>query len=113
MQIDSGSESKEKTVTKKQYIAFAIGFVLFVPAVLLSLNIFGTPKYGELVPVAMIVYIGISSIVNRVSVLRIRGKREPSKGKQALTFGIILLGVAAFTLLTIFVPSLSNIFFPF
>jgi hypothetical protein len=113
MQIDGGSETKEKTVTKKQYIVFAIGFVLFFPAALLSLKIFGTPRYGELVPVVMMAYIGISSIINRISVLRIRGRHEPSKGKQALIFGFILLGVAVFIVLTIFVPSLSKIFFPF
>jgi len=113
MKADTELQQNEKSITKRQYLAFAIGMVLFIPATLISTNVFRTPKYGMLAPVATIIYIAISSMTNQISILRARGRREPSRGKQALTYGVILLGVAIFAVISIFVPSLSKIFFPF
>jgi hypothetical protein len=113
MESDSKSQTNEKTITKRQYIAFFVGMILFIPTALISANIFHTPKYGMFAPIVAMVYISVSSMTNRISILRTRGRLKPSRDKQALAYGAILLAVAIFAVIAIFTPSLSKIFFPF
>lgn len=103
----------EKIVIKRQYIAFFVGMILFIPSVLISTNIFHTSRYGMFAPITAMIYISISSMANRVSILSTRGRLEPSRDNQALIYGAILLAVAIFAVFAIFIPSLSKIFFPF
>jgi len=113
MKPDNKLQPNEKIIIKRQYIAFFIGMILFIPITLISGGIFHTPKYGMFAPIVALVYISISSMANRISILRTRGRLEPSRDKQALIYGAILLAVAIFAVFAIFIPSLSKIFFPF
>jgi len=117
MSIDNNIEEakqKEKRVLAWQYGVFFAMFILFVPITLFVLNTFnGSIRYALLPLSIPIFYIGISSIKNRVSILRLKGRKEPARGKQAVIFGFLLTGSGIIQLLFVFIPPLLNMLFNF
>lgn len=117
MGIDNNSaesKQKEKRVLAWQYGVFFAMFVLFVPITLFVINTFNGSFRYALLPLSIpIFYIGVSSIKNRVSILRLKGRKEPARGKQAVIFGFLLIGGGILQLLFVFIPPLLNIFFNF
>lgn len=117
MDIDNNSEEaiqKEKKVLAWQYGVFFAMFILFVPITLFVVNTFnGSFRYIFLPLSIPVFYIGISSIKNRVSIVRIKGRKEPARGKQAVIFGFLAIGGGILQLLFVFIPPLLNIFFNF
>lgn len=96
------SSENEKAIIKWQYGAFVIAVIIFISFGFISQSILHiTIRYTALITILPMFYIAISSIKNRVSVLRLRGQKEYSKDKQAIMFGAILLVVeiAAFIFL--------------
>ena len=117
MGIDNNSaeaKQKEKAVLAWQYRIFFAMFILFVPITLLIVNAFnGSMRYAFLPLSIPSFYIGISSIKNRVSIVRLRGRKEPARGRQAMFFGYLLIGAGIIQLLFVFVPPLLNPLFKF
>lgn len=105
-------EIDEKIVLRRQYIAFFISLILFIPSALLSTGVFHNMKFGLLVPLSAMIYIGVSSLRNHVSIIRPKGRRAHSKARQAVIFGVITLVSAIGMVLFILAP-LSDVLFPF
>ncbi len=108
------SFEEEKKIMRWQYVAVALMFILFFPTAILSLYIFnGSIKY-IFVPLSIpLLFIAVSSIKNQVSILRPKGKKEPTRGKSAVGIGILMIIVVFVQLLIVFVLPLSNILFGF
>lgn len=117
MGIDNNSaesKQKEKKVLAWQYGVFFAMFILFVPITLFVLNTFNGSIRFALLPLSIpVFYIGISSIRNRVSILRLKGRKDPARGKQAVVIGFLLIGTGILQLLFVFIPPLLNTFFNF
>jgi hypothetical protein len=105
-------QTDEKTIIKQQYVLFFVALISFIPLILLSKSIFHTMKYGLLVPIAEIGYIGVSSIKYRVSIIRSKGSMKLSRERQAVMFGVIILVGAIADIIFILTP-FSDILFSF
>jgi hypothetical protein len=107
MEPDKKTEKDEQAVIQRQYIAFFVALVLFIP-----LGFLITMKYSMLVSIVVMSYISISSIMNRVSIIRPKGRLAHSRGNQAVIYGILMLIGAFFTMLIILLIP-SEKFLPF
>ena len=108
------AKQKEKRVLAWQYGVFFAMFILFVPITWLVLNTFNGSIRYVLLPLSIpVFYIGISSIKNRISILRLKGRKEPARGKQAVIFGFLLIGSGILQLLFVFIPPLLSMLFNF
>jgi len=106
---DPASQVDVAAVVRWQYIAFVAEFVLFFPAIYVSTYILHSESYIGVVPAAMMIAIGISSIVNRISILRPRGySKGYTTGKTAVLFGGLELIVGIGLLLSSFLPILQQ-----
>jgi len=110
---DQKREISEKNVIMWQYIMFFAMIILFLPISFLLVNTAQQAKYSALVPCVSLIYIGISSMKNRISIIRLRGQREYSRGTKATVFGLIALVIAIVDIVVVFTPFLSDKFFPF
>lgn len=99
----------EAAVVRWQYIVFIAGFLLFFPATYVSIYMLHSESYIALEPGAMMIAIGISSMVNRVSILRPRGySKGYMTGKTAVWFGGLGLIAGVVSLLSSFLPILQQ-----
>jgi hypothetical protein len=103
----------EEIVIRRQWIAFIAMFVLFFLAVLISVKVFVVIKYIVLGVCIPILYLGTSSIKNRISIARLRGQKGYSRDTRAVVFGAIMLVMAIAYIVIVFTPFLSDIFLPF
>src|SRR5215213_1719450 len=92
--MDSKPAAHEETIIKRQWIAVIAAFVLFAIGGLLSQRMFGELKYGILGVCIPMLYLGISSIRNRVSIIRLRGKKEYSRDQRAVVLGSFMIILA-------------------
>ncbi len=106
------SNADEKNIVKWQYIVFFAAVLLFVPFSFLLMRMRQPLKYSALEPCLPLFYIGLSSIRNRVSIIRLRGQREYSRGTKAMVFGFIAFAIVIVNILIVFVPALSQKIFP-
>ena len=88
-------------------------FCYFFPAVFISLNVFGAARYSILAVMIPYLYLGASSIKNRVSIMRLRGQNGYSRDTRAVIFGIIMVVVALGYFFILFNPLLSARLLPF
>ena len=96
---------EEKNIINRQFKAFFIGIVIFVLSAILSRVVFQfTMRYGALLTILPMFYIAISSMKNRVSILRLRGQKDYSRGQRAFLFGIIILIVEIATFIFLLTP---------
>jgi len=102
----------EKIVLRRQYTAFLISLLLFIPSALLSTSVFHNMKFGLLVPLSAMIHIGVSSTRNHISIIRLKSRIAHSTGRQAVIFGVITLVSAVGMFLFILTP-LSDVLFPF
>jgi putative Mn2+ efflux pump MntP len=88
-------DDTERRVLFSQTIALSVLLLTFVLSVGFTLTETHTidPSIWIWLMCLMLVYIGISSIVNKVSVIR-RRMHEPPKGNEAVFWGIILILLA-------------------
>ena len=102
----------EKKIMRVQYIALATMFVLFfgsaIPAILLFEDDF-VKVLRIVLSLALLptLFIGISSIRNRVSIMRPKGQRQHSTDKQAITVGIIVIIAYVINMALLFSPILE------
>ena len=95
----------EKAIIKWQYGAFVIAVIIFISFGFISRSILHTTiRYAALTTILPMFYVAISSIKNRVSILRLKGQKEYSKDKQAVMFGAILLVVEIATFIFLLTP---------
>jgi hypothetical protein len=114
MEFDPTPETNEDSIIKWQWGALFAALILFLPACLLSIKFFGTWKYGGVLSVCVqLFYIGMSSIINKISIGRVSGQKGYSKGTRAILMGTILLIIALVNMVTVLTPSLSKIIYPF
>jgi len=113
MDTISKSVTNEEVVIKRQWMAFIAAFVLFALASLISVKVFGVAKYGVLGVCIPMLYLGASSIKNRVSIVRLRGQKGFSRDTRAVIFGVIMVVVAVVYIVIVFTPSLSDKLLPF
>jgi hypothetical protein len=92
--MDNKSGVQEEIVIKRQWIAVIAAFVLFAVGGFLSQRMFGDTRYGVLGVCIPMLYLGISSIKNRVSIIRLRGKKEYSRDSRAVTLGTFMIILA-------------------
>ncbi|MBK8901390.1 MAG: hypothetical protein IPM53_09420 [Anaerolineaceae bacterium] len=111
MMPEDSQKLVEKEVLRNQYIALAVMFNLFFASAVVAILIFG----NDMVKILRIIFpmvgllqlfIGVSSIKNKVSIMRPKGKREYSTGRQATIIGFLLILVFAIELLIVFSPIL-------
>ncbi len=86
MESDKSQAVKENIILGSQYLAFLLGLIPFF----LEPSLF-TNKYALLGYCAILAYIGISSIVARVSIIRRKGTLAHTRGSKARQYGIIAL----------------------
>lgn len=100
---------EEKVVLQWQYGALATVFVLSIPVTILVVNLFnGSIKYIFVIFSIPLLFIGISSIVYQVSILRPRGQKDPSRGTRAVILGAFMIVGGIFQLSVVFIPALLN-----
>ena len=101
---------KEETVVLQwQYGALATVFILSIPMTILVVNLFnGSIKYIFVIFSIPLLFIGISSIIHQVSILRPRGQKDPSRGTRAVILGALMIVGGIFQLSLVFIPALLN-----
>lgn len=103
---------EEKTILQRQYGAFATLFVLLIPTTILMVNLFnGSIKYIFVIFSIPFLFIGISSVMYQVSILRPRGQKKPSRGTRAVILGAFMVAGGVFQLSLVFIPTLLNVIF--
>jgi hypothetical protein len=111
--IDDAPKVDEKVIAKRQWTACIAAFILFSLACLISIKVFGVGKYSVLGLCIPLLYIGSSSIKNRLSIVRVRGQKGYSTGTRAVIIGAIMIVFAIAYVIIVFTPSLSNRLLPF
>jgi hypothetical protein len=104
MDIDDKPVPHEERVIKQQWIAVIVGFILFFMGGWISERWFGVIRYGIIGVCIPMLYLGISSIRNRVSIVRLRGNKEYSRGKRAVMLGTIFIVFGIGYIILAFVP---------
>lgn len=105
MENNIRNEVDEKTIIKWQYGALIAAFIIFGPLAFVSrLMVHITIRYFALLAILPMFYIAISSMKNRVSIIRLRGQKEYPKGKQAFLYGAIFLIVEIATFIFFLTP---------
>ncbi|HCK65497.1 MAG TPA: hypothetical protein DHW49_04470 [Anaerolineae bacterium] len=103
--MQNNISNEETKIITWQIRAFIIAVVTFVVSVILSRVVFQTTiKYAVLLTILPIFYIALSSIKNRISVIRLRGQKEYSRGQKAVLFGIALLVIEVATFIFFLTP---------
>jgi hypothetical protein len=102
--MDNKPNAHEEMILKRQWIAVIAAFVLFAIGGFLSQRMFGVTEYGIFGVCIPMLYLGVSSIKNRISIIRLRGKKEYSRDQRAVTLGtfMIVLAVAYAVMVFIF-----------
>jgi hypothetical protein len=103
METDNKPTVQEEVVLKRQWIAVIAAFVLFFIGGYLSERIFGVTEYGILGVCLPMLYLGISSIRNRISIIRLRGKKDYSRDTRAVVLGTFMIVLSIAYLLMAFV----------
>jgi hypothetical protein len=111
MMPEDSQKSVEKEILRNQYIAVAVMFILFFASAVVAVLIFGNDTVKILRVIIHVagllqLFIGVSSIKNKVSIMRPKGKREHSTGRQAIIIGLLLILVFVIELLFVFSPIL-------
>jgi hypothetical protein len=88
-----GFTEYEKTVLKRQAtVAFIlIPLLLLVMAPLITEQNLMPPIIYAIGGALVLGYIAVTSIVYRVSIFRSKGQEEPSKGKRAIIYSVLVL----------------------
>jgi hypothetical protein len=107
MDTDNQPVPNEEMVIKRQWIAVVAGFILFFIGGPVSERMFGVTRYGILGVCLPMLYLGISSILNRVSIIRLRGNKAYSRGKRAVVLGVIFIVFAVLYVILAFGPFLA------
>lgn len=102
----------KKRVIIKQYVALFAALFLFIPLSLLSLFIANSIKWGVLMIFPLYFYIAISSIKNKISIIRWRGQFDLSREGQAVAYGKFLV-VSGFITVVIILIIPAHLFFSF
>lgn len=102
--MDNRLEAHEEVIIRRQWIAVVAAFILFFAGGFLSTRLFGVTKYGALGVCIPMLYLGISSIKNRLSIIRFRGQKGYTRDKRAMTLGIIMLALASAYTILVFMP---------
>jgi hypothetical protein len=106
MDTNNKPVTNEEIVIKRQWMALIAAFVLFFLAGFISLKMTGVVKYGVIGACIPMLYIGGSSIKNRISIARLRGQKGYSRDRRAVVLGSIMLIIAITYLVIVFIPFL-------
>lgn len=102
--MDRKLAAHEEVVIKRQQIAVIVGLVFLAIGGFLSAQLFGSAKYGILGVCIPMLYLGASSIKNRISLFRPRGRNAYSRDTRALVFGVVMIVLAIIYAVVIFLP---------
>jgi hypothetical protein len=104
------SKKDEKKVLAWQLGVFIAMFILFIPTSIITLYLFNGSIKFMFIPLSLpLLYIGISSIKNKISIAKIRGQKGPSRDKTAVTFGWLIIGIVIIQLLFVFTSDATGI----
>lgn len=92
--MDEKLETHEEGVIKRQWIAVIVGFLVFAISFFLSERMEGMNKYAVLGICLPMLYLGVSSIRNRLSIIRLRGKKGYSRDQRAVILGGFMTALA-------------------
>ncbi len=104
MSIENKPAAHEEVVIKRQLIAVIAAFILFVFGGFISERLFGVTKYGVLGVCIPMLYLGGSSIKNRISIIRLRGNKAYSRDRRAVILGAGMIVLAILYLILVFLP---------
>lgn len=111
METKDSREAAEKVILRNQFVAIPVALVLFFILTIISILVFESDMIRILRTVAPVaglpqVFVGLSSIKNKVSIFRTRGGRERVIGKQAVVLGFVLIFAYLMELLILYSPIL-------
>ena len=102
--MESKPASHEETIIRRQWIAVITGLVLFFVGGYLAERFLGDIKYGILGVCLPMLYLGLSSIRNRVSIIRLRGKKGYSRDQRAVALGGFMVALSILYVIMAFFP---------
>src|SRR5687768_2430749 len=102
--MDSKTATHEATIIKRQWIAVIAAFVLFFAGGFLAERFLGDIKYGILGVCLPMLYLGISSIRNRISIVRLRGNKDYSRDQRAVALGGFMIVLSILYVALAFFP---------
>lgn len=94
METNNQSAAQEERIIRRQWIAVIAGFVLFFIGGSISQRLFGVTEYGVVGVCLPLLYLGFSSIRNRISIIRLRGNKEHSRDRRAVILGTFMIVLA-------------------
>jgi formate-dependent nitrite reductase membrane component NrfD len=109
---DDPQTIEQKKIIKSQYIAMATAFVLFFVTAIFSILLF-EGNFVKVIRMAItvgyspVLFIGVSSIRNEISILRPKGEKQYSTGKRAVTMGVLLIASFLLNVVIAFSPLLD------
>ena len=109
---DGPQTIEQKKIIKSQYIAMAMAFVLFFVTAIFSILLF-EGNFVKVIRMAItvgyspVLFIGVSSIRNEISILRPKGEKQYSTGKRAVTMGVLLIASFLLNVVIAFSPLLD------
>ena len=102
--MDSKPATHEETIIKRQWMAVIAAFVLFFAGGFLTERFLGDIKYGILGVCLPMLYLGLSSIRNRISIVRLRGNKDYSRDQRAVVLGGFMIALSILYLVLAFFP---------
>ena len=102
METNNQSAAHEERILRRQWMAVIAGFVLFFISGSISQRLFGVTEYGIVGVCLPLLYLGISSIRNRISIIRLRGKKEYSRDQRAVILGTFMIVLAIAYMVMVF-----------
>jgi hypothetical protein len=112
MDMNPTSPLDEEMIIKWQWTSLILAFVFGIVGILVVGFAFGPRqyKYIFLGPALPMIYLGMSSIKNRLSVVKAKGQREYARGSQAVFMGVLVLISVIFDIVIVFSPFLDTFF---
>ena len=102
--MDSKPATHEETIIKRQWMAVIAAFVLFFAGGFLAERFLGDIKYGILGVCLPMLYLGLSSIRNRISIVRLRGNKDYSRDQRAVVLGGFMIALSILYVVLAFFP---------
>jgi hypothetical protein len=112
MDINHTSPLDEEMIIKWQRTSLIIAFIFGIIGVLIVGFVFGPAQYKYILlgPGLPMIYLGMSSITNRLSVVKAKGQKGYARGSQAVFMGVLVLTSVIFDIVIVFSPFLDSFF---
>lgn len=112
MDMNQTSPLDEEMIIKLQNTSVVLAFLFGIIGVLIVVFAFGPRQYKYILlgPSLPMIYLGVSSIKNRLSVVKAKGQRGYARGSQAVFMGVLVLISIIVDIVIVFSPFLDSFF---